>query len=362
LARPEDGTRLARTYTPVYAVRVGGGNAGHTVIGRCPSLCDGSGHQPDASGRTVLNDHAHPWRLRQLPTAAVSNQDAYLVIAAGSEIEPAVLESEVNELEAAGYHVRGRLLVDDSCTVVTRAHQNTESGGGLATLFGDKSLVERIGSTGKGIGAARADRLMRKAQRWTDLGSGQFSSYDTAAKLRGALRSDDARVIVEGTQGYGLGLHTRYYPQVTSSDCRAIDFLAMAGLSPWDRGVSLLEVYLVCRTFPIRVAGNSGPLLGETTWSALGLSDEYTTVTKKVRRVGGWDLELVREAVDANGGGDRVQIALTMLDQMHLDVAGQTEWSGLPRPSRDFVTAVAAKLATPVTLLGTGPDTLVDLR
>jgi hypothetical protein len=106
----------------------------------------------------------------------------------------------------------------------------------------------------------------------------------------------------------------------------------MAGISPWRMlndldGVDLIDmsVWAVARVYPIRVAGPSGPLVNETTWEALGLPEERTTVTKKVRRVGGWDPHLVAGAVEANGGAPTVKIALTMLDQKFPDLANVSE-------------------------------------
>lgn len=64
---------------------------------------------------------------------------------------------------------------------------------------------------------------------------------------------------------------------------------------------------MALRTFPIRVAGNSGPLPKETTWtyvsevcqSQLPLS-EYTTVTKRIRRVAKFDADVVRRSINTN--------------------------------------------------------------
>ena len=100
---------------------------------------------------------------------------------------------------------------------------------------------------------------------------------------------------------------------MTSSDCRSIDFLAMAGIDPTRCSVVVTN-WIVCRVFPIRVAGNSGPMEGETSWAELGLDEERTTVTQKVRRVGTWDQDLVRRAVQANGGHN-ANVVITMLDQ-----------------------------------------------
>lgn len=317
-------------------VRVAGPNAGHIVIDR--------GERAGIKG--------HEWKLRTVPVLAVSNPDAMLVIAAGSEIDLEVLVQEVAELDAAGYNVSGRLLIDGQATVLEDHHKQTEA---------DKAMQDRLGSTAKGIGAARASRVMREAKTWGELTS-RGMAIDSAAWLRSALAMGTS-VIIEGTQGYGLGLHAGEYPYCTSSNCRVIDFLAMAGLAPWDPEVVVggFEPWLVLRTRPIRVAGNSGRLEGETTWQALGLPEEKTTVTNKTRRVGEWDGDLARRAVVANGGA-AVKVSLTMLDQQFPEVAGVTKFEDLTVEAVEWVAQKQFEIGAPICLVGTSPDTMVDLE
>lgn len=305
------------------AVRVAGPNAGHTAY--------------DSDGVE--------WKLRAVPVAAVTSPDCRLHIAAGSEIDPGVLDREIRQLQNAGHNVTDRLTIHPSATILTDRHQSVER---------ESGLVGAIGSTGKGIGAARADRIMRQA-----------ATARAIPYLEPHMQVPDfslfQNVVVEGTQGYGLGLHTEYYPQVTSSDCRAIDFLAMAGISPWSLDITSFHVRLVARVYPIRVAGNSGPLNDETTWADLGLPEEHTTVTHKVRRVGKWDEGLVKQAIKANGGGSyhpQVTLALTMLDQMYPEIRDQTK---LTDPALAFVEDIEDDLETSIELVGTGPQTVVEL-
>jgi adenylosuccinate synthase len=309
-------------------VRVGGPNAGHTVY--------------DSEGRK--------WALRQVPAAAPVS-DCKLVIGAGSEIDLPVLLDEIDRLESAGHDVIGRLNVHPSATILSEKHKVSERQAGL---------VGRIGSTGKGIGAARADRIMRSASLVGDLDA---EGLDLPFMVN---ESDDlvgrnlrGHVLVEGTQGYGLGLHTKFYPKCTSSDCRAIDFLSMAGISPW--WFDGVRVIVVVRPCPIRVAGDSGPLRGETTWEDLGLAPEHTTVTKKVRRVGAWDPELVREAVVQNGGAPTVELAMTMVDHVLPQCSGITSASSLGRVSGlgELLTKVEQDAGAKVRFVGTGPQTMV---
>lgn len=287
----------------VLNIRVAGPNAGHTVI--------------DKDGKSFA--------LRQVPVGAVVHGSVYTLIAAGSEIDPPVLILEIAKLREAGHPV-DRLAVSAEATVIHDGHKEKEA-----------ELVGAIGSTGKGIGAARADRIMRSAHRVLDDEPLMHALVDLGVKIvdrpgsdtyvSGWLDTPRTAVVIEGTQGYGLGLHAGLYPYTTSSNCRAIDFLAMAGVSPWHPRTLQLNVWLVARVFPIRVAGNSGPMKDETSWEQLGLPEERTTVTQKIRRVGAWDSELVRQAVVANGGGQvrgqaKVAVVLTMVDQMFPFIGG----------------------------------------
>lgn len=314
--------RLARELLPVdTAVRVGGPNAGHSVM------------DPHGAVGVIA--------LRQVPVAAVTSR-AQLHIAAGSEVDPGVLAGELERLDRMGFDASSRLTISPHATMITPDHQALERGGGL---------IDRIGSTGKGVGAARADRVWRNAST-----IGLDHEFAAPISLNDQLDAGN-HVQIEGVQGYGLGLHTKYYPQVTSIDCTAAEACALAKVSPWV--ASRVEVWLVIRPFPIRVAGNSGPLHDETSWEALGLPPEYTTVTKLMRRVGNWDHYLVAAAIHQNRP---THLALTMLDQVVPQAAGMTEMDELPLAAWDWIAAREKELGMRFAMVGTGPGTQVDMR
>lgn len=312
--------QLAARYDADLAIRTGGPNAGHTVYGPEPHITAGDG---DPVKFEAYQRQIH--KLRQLPTASVSNPRTSIAIAAGGLVDPPLL---FDEMRATG---AGRILVDRAVTILQRKHRYQEEN--------DPDM--QWGSTREGIGAARADRIHRTAATaasfWPEViparpdSNFEVVQTDVAQIARDTL-GWGGTVLIEAAQGYGLGLHTEYYPKTTSADCRAIDALADVGLSPWCDEVRFaqLEVWVVVRPYPIRVAGESGPLFGETDWASLGLSEERTTVTNKVRRVGQWDHGLVTAAVRANGGGRTmhigdsapVKIALTMVDQVIPELAG----------------------------------------
>lgn len=307
------------------AVRIGGPNAGHSVV--------------DDTGRK--------WAFRQLPVAAVVDRNTSLVIAAGSEISLPVLVDEIQQADDAGWNVTGRLFVDETATVITDADILLE--GGIKT-----------GTTGKGIGGSRANRALRQAQIVDDLSAVAFGGAiicDTQAMVR----DPTALILLEGTQGYILGSHAGEYPFSTSGDCRAIDFMAAAGMYPQDA-----TSVVVLRMHPIRIAGNSGPLGNETTWEALGVPPEQTTVTKKVRRVGKWDTEWADRSIRANGGRSDAPalVALTFVDYVFpglTKVEGPVKLGDLPHRLQAFIHQVEHDSPCRIGWLGTSPNTVIEV-
>jgi adenylosuccinate synthase len=134
----------------------------------------------------------------------------------------------------------------------------------------------------------------------------------------------------------------------------------MAALNPWDF-IGGMSIWIVVRPNPIRVAGNSGPLKGETTWEALGLEPEYTTVTKKMRRVGVWDPDLVRQAVQANGA-NRSHLVMSMMDHKFPELAAWSEDVDYPSEVRDWIRGVEQSAGCPIELLLTGPNSAIWRR
>lgn len=314
---------------PVH-VRTGGPNAGHTIK-----------HE----GRV--------WKMQTVP-CGWTNPEAKLVIGAGALIDLKILAREVLEIEEAGYSVRDRIFVDSKAGVINNNHRGIE--GGTAG-----EMHKKIGSTGEGVGIARMARIARRVSGFAPLDTfDQFEQVfhngrDTVKLLDDAL-STGRDVLLEGTQGSALSLVHGPWPFVTSHDTNAAQLFADAGLSPRDCG----DVILVARTHPIRVAGNSGPLLGETSFETLGVPEERTTVTKKVRRIGAWDPGLLRRAIMLNRP---TQLALTFLDYVFPEVAGETEGRDLSDEAIDYLQALEDDFGVTVRFAGTGGDNLgvIDL-
>lgn len=260
---------LAREMNASFVVRCGGPNSGHTVI--------------DEEGKARI--------FQQLPTAAIL-PDVKLAICAGSYIDLDVLFREINETSVD----MGRLFIDPDAVIITKELKEREA---------ESGLIKRIGSTGSGTGTAVAARINREDSLLFAKDIPELKPFraNVSEVLRNAL-DQQQRILIEGTQGFGLSLlHARHYPYTTSRDTTAAAFLAETGLSPLD----VDDVVLTIRAFPIRVAGNSGPLLDEINWNTVTLEGEHTqpieertSVTKQVRRVGRFHPEVIRMAIEVN--------------------------------------------------------------
>lgn len=293
-----------RSKEPVTVVRVGGTNSGHTGY--------------DKSGKLFA--------LRQLPAGCI-DRNVDVVFPAGSYIDVDVLLSEIEELK----YPAERIKISSYARIITSEHKAWEN---------SAKLVGAIGSTGSGVGGAVMASVAREAGNFNvpsldAAHSAPLQQFlcDTSEVLRKRLNKG-CRVVVEGTQGFGLSLlEGGYWPKATSRCTTAAGALAEAGLSPMD----VDDVTMVLRSYPIRVAGESGPLPNETTWEEIARSAgvtadlrEYTTVTKKLRRVGRFDAELVRRALDVN--------APTNLVMNHLDyVAPEDDMNNPDSTLRRFI-------------------------
>ena len=140
---------------------------------------------------------------------------------------------------------------------------------------------------------------------------------------------------------------------MTSHDTNAAQLAADAGLPP----MLVTRVLLVVRTYPIRVAGNSGPLKNELTWEEISRRVgkqvvERTTVTNKVRRIGEWDEELLDNAITLNRP---TSIAITFMDYLSPQDEGKTQWGDLSSDTaKRFIRYVESRFRVQVSLIGTG--------
>ena len=314
-------------------VRCGGPNSGHSFV--------------DQYGKTIV--------LRQLPTGFV-NPRTRLLIPAGALIDPWVLEQEINFLGLPP----GRIGIDRKCFIIEEKDREREQ-----TL----GLRERLSSTLCGVGAAQSRRVLRgeDARLAKDVSQEYpwMSAYftDVSDEVNTTL-DQEKKVLIEGTQGFGLSLyHSDHYPKTTSRDTTAAGFLSEVGVSP--RLVT--EIVVVFRTFPIRVSGDqAGPLSEEITWEEIQKESGYpypieerTSVTNKVRRVARFDWDLARHAVRNNRP---TRIALNGLDYLSFENFAARTIHGISGTARAFIEKLEEESATAIEYLGVGPSVLQVLE
>jgi adenylosuccinate synthase len=307
-------------------VRCGGPNSGHSFV--------------DEKGRTII--------LRQLPTGYVRS-NTRLLIPAGALIDPAVLKQEIEFLSLPP----ARIGIDRNCFIIEERDREKEQALGLR---------ERLSSTLCGVGAALSRRILRgddvrlakdvvNEHPWL----GKYLTHVSDEVNQGL--DQGRKVLIEGTQGFGLSLyHSHHYPRTTSRDTTAAGFLSEVGVSP--RLVT--EVVVVFRTFPIRVAGQqAGPLKDEITWEQLQAEsgyphpiEELTSVTQKVRRVARFDWELAGRAVAVNRP---TRLAINGLDYLDYENVGIKQQMRLSDKALKFLANLEMHGKAPISYMGVGP-------
>lgn len=306
-------------------VRVGGPNSGHTVY--------------TAEGKRMA--------FTQIP-APCARGDALSILPAGSYIDIETLQKEIAETNLTP----GRLAIDFNAMVVDYDCKQTEK---------ELMLRESIGSTLSGTGYAVSKRVMRTKDVTLAGQTPELSPFiaDTKMLMRSML-NDEKHIVVEGTQGYGLSnLHTQYFPYATSRDTSAAGFLSETGLSPFD----VEHIVMVLRAFPIRVAGNSGPLPHEISWETLteesGSKEslcEYTTVTRKIRRVARFDSKLVIDAITTNRPD---VIILNHVDYFDMQQHGKPE---LSQRQLKKEAEISKSIGQQIDYVGNGPNTIFAVQ
>lgn len=244
--------RLCELRNITHTVRTGTVNAGHTVI---------------YEGQT--------YKMQQLPVGWVAPGAPFLLIGPGAYIHPEILAREIGWIENA-LGTLPPIKIDYRCGLHLPVHteRSAESG-----------RHHSMGATGKGCSEAVIDKIRRRGSggllfrdwmdtEWAEIqrGSGPHWSnalrniefIDVANNLNRAW-DEGFKILIEGTQGTLLDLHLGPYPYTTHKQTQCGNWMAEAGLSP-----SLpVEICLVARTHPIRVAGNSGPMGQEISWVEL---------------------------------------------------------------------------------------------
>ena len=302
----------------------GGHNAGHTLV--------------IGNKKTVLH---------LIPSGILRNNVA-CYIGNGVVISPQALLEEVDMLEQAGVNVQGLLHISKACPLILPSHSALDHA--RETAMG----VNKIGTTGRGIGPAYEDKVARRAVRIQDL----FDRAYFAAKLNELLdyhnfilknyfrvpivdfqkTMDDtlslaARIkpmvadvsqllfeankagnnlLFEGAQGTMLDIDHGTYPFVTSSNCVAGAATTGSGVGPqmlhYVLGITKAYATRVgAGPFPTELDDNVGKHLAKR-------GNEFGATTGRPRRCGWFDAIAMKRSIQINGISGLCVTKLDVLD------------------------------------------------
>jgi adenylosuccinate synthase len=300
----------------------GGNNAGHTV---------------------VIGDEKYALHL--LPSGILS-PGVTPVIGNGVVVDLEVLFQEIEALESRGIDT-SKLKISANAHIITQAHRTLDK-------VQERFLGKRqIGTTGRGIGPAYADKISRVGIRVQDLFDesilrqkvegaldqknhllvkvfnrraitvdeivDDLLSYaervrpmvaDASLLLNDALDRDEV-VVFEAGQATMLDIDHGTYPFVTSSSATAGGAATGSGVGPnrLDRIVGIVKAYTTrvgAGPFPTELFDEQGEWLRQAGF-------EFGTTTGRSRRVGWYDAPITRYATRINGITDLVVTKLDVL-------------------------------------------------
>lgn len=310
---------LASRVEAPWIVRCGGPNSGHTVT---------------IQGQDIV--------LRQVPSCAQPSRATFL-LSAGCAIDESVL---LRELDLLGIP-REKIIVDPRGVIVMNEDRENE-----------RRDLTGIASTCSGTGSAMARRALRAGRVMLAADSDVLARrcrIETVAPILHEQLNLGGDVLVEGTQGFALSLlHGDRYPFVTSRDTTASGFASEVGLAP-----RLIDkIVLVIRTYPIRVGGPSGPFENETSWEQIRelsgapeVLPEYTSVTRRLRRVAHFNMDSVKRACAYN---HPTSLAVMGLDRLDHKNYGVTQPDLLSQPAMRFLNELENVTGVPIEFGGTG--------
>jgi adenylosuccinate synthase len=299
----------------------GGHNAGHTVV----------------VGMEEFILHLIP--------SGILHRDKLCVIGNGVVVDPAALLQEMDDLKKRGIKIDHSLLISKNAHLIMPYHKALDIAS--ENLKGNK----KIGTTGRGIGPAYADKINRKGIRMADLldpalfreklaaNTGEanfllerfynaplvhqdkvyeeFMGYarklkkyiaDTTLVLNNAI-AKNKKVLAEGAQGTHLDVDHGTYPFVTSSSPTAGGACTGLGIGP----STIAEVMGIVKAYTTRVGSGPFPTELENKTGELlrARGREYGATTGRARRCGWADMLIIRHAVRVNG---MRSVAITKLD------------------------------------------------
>ncbi len=360
----------------------GGANAGHTV---------------------KIGDKEYVLHL--IPGGIVSGNSVN-VIGNGCVVDPVTFAEELDYLAEKGIEVTPeKLVVSSQAHMVTPVHK-----------YLDKVLHKKIGTTGRGIGPAYADKIHRTGIRLESILDGtvneRFEEHlinykniseqiynepfpDVKSTIREVKQSlekikpfikdsvelivdfvdKDADILFEGAQGTFLDVDHGSYPFVTSSSTSIGGAFTGGGVFvEFDKRIGIVKAYTTRvgeGPFPTELFDEAGKQLQKN-------GNEFGATTGRPRRCGWLDLKMLKRSFIINGfnyvslskisclsGFETIKAAVDYdangepvykeFPGWAEEVEGVTSLDELPQNCKNYIDFIEDYLGVPIGMISTGP-------
>lgn len=298
----------------------------------------GGGHN---AGHTIWVDGVR-YAMHLVPSG-ILHENIINIIGNGVVVNPDVLIAEMAQFK----NLKGRFFISE------KAHLNLEHHSLIDQVKERAKGDKAIGTTGKGIGPAYADKVNRTGHRVGELLNPEklcenlMKEFDENAKFYDALNikipekiavfnelkrfkeflapyianttemlwkalDENKKVLVEGAQGSLLDIDHGTYPYVTSSNTVASGACTGLGLAPKDIG----EVIGIVKAYTTRVGNGAFPSEANDEWGEkmCQIGKEFGTTTGRKRRCGWFDAVCVKYSARLSGIDKFALMKLDVLD------------------------------------------------
>jgi adenylosuccinate synthase len=297
----------------------GGANAGHTV---------------------VIGDQQY---VLHLIPSGIFHPNVKCIIGNGVVIDPVALIEEIYQLQMFNYDLSGRLFISNNSHVIFPYHKIIDK---LR-----EQAIDKIGTTGRGIGPAYIDKVSRIGIKVADLFNidtftkkldsnlkyynnlfehifksekidkekiiSEYRHYipiikdyavDTLLYLNNAIK-DGKKILAEGAQGALLDVDHGTYPFVTSSNPTSGGACTGLGIPP----TSIKSILGITKAYCTRVGNGPFPteLLNEVGENIRATGHEFGATTGRPRRCGWLDTVALKYSIMVNGIDS---LAITKID------------------------------------------------
>jgi len=275
------------------------------------------------AGHTIVHEDV-TYKLHLVPSGIIA-PETRVILGSGMVIDPESLFEELDRLTEQGIDWEGRVFISDRAHIVLPHYKELDK-------EQDRTRSKPIGTTGRGIGVAYAQKASRDGLRMIDSVDpaqvallppedrkfiARFAAryapllIDLAAFMRTA--PGEEQHLLEGAQGALLDVDIGTYPYVSSGSSAAAGACVGAAVGP--RGIDhVLGVFKAYSTrvgngpFPSEFRGTDTDELEELVRE---IGREYGVTTGRARRCGYLDLVALRYVCAVNSVDS---LALTHLD------------------------------------------------